>query len=289
MKKIIARFFKLFISLSLFNIFILTKASNAFIPTINEPNIKELKSTSIKIGKTAIQLLQYGQHNEAIKLLKLAIKLNPQEIALWISLAEAQIRSDKKKNAIISLNKAIKLDPKKESLYFSLASIYIDLNNPKKAKIIIKKGLSINNKNERGHFQLGNVEIMLKNYKLALISFKKSSKINEKFWQSINNEGLILYELNNLKEAISKFTLALQISNDAEPMLALAIAKFSSKKNNIESIGLAKNALDSNPKYISKDYQAKQLWGEKLQKSAKILFKTKEMKKVVKAAKEKSQ
>ena len=165
----------------------------------------------------------------------------------------------------------------------------MNLNDPKRAKASIKKGLSINNNNERIYFQLGNTEIMLNNYNSALIAFKKSSEINSNFWQSINNEGLVLYELNNMKEAISKFRSALKISNDAEPMLALAIVLYSSDNKSIESLSLAKNALKSNPKYVSKEYQAKQLWGKKLQNSAQLLFKNKEVRKVVIEAKEKSQ
>ena len=141
----------------------------------------------------------------------------------------------------------------------------MDLNDPQKAKSYIKKGLSINKNNERGYFQLGNAEIMLNNYKSALIAFKKSSKINSNFWQSINNEGLVLYELNNSKNAILKFKSALKISNNAEPMLALAIALFVADNKSIESFNLAKNALKSNPQYVSNDYQTKQLWGKKLQ------------------------
>ena len=261
----------------------------ALIPKINEPNTQEFESMSISIGKTAIQLIQFGQNNEAIKLLQLAVKLNPKEHNLWITLAEAQIRTDKNKEAISSLNKAIELQPKKESIYFTKGSVYMNLNNPEKAIISIKKGLSINNNNERGYFQLGNAQIMLKNYKSALNYFQKSSLINSNFWQSINNEGLILYELDKTKKAMNKFKLALDISQDAEPMLALAIVLFSPKNNNIESIRLAKNALNSNPQYVSKEYQEKQLWGEKLQKKAQLLFKTKEMIKAVKEAKEKSQ
>ena len=101
--------------------------------------------------------------------------------------------------------------------------------------------------------------------------------------------GFSLYELNKFKEAKSKFQLALEISNNAEPMLALAIILFTSDNNSIESIRLAKNALKSNPKYILTDYQVKQLWGKKLQKGAKRLFKSKKMKNVVREAKEKSQ
>ena len=289
MKNHFQRIFQLFLYLSIFDFFLITKLSNAFIPKINEPNQQELNSTSIQIGQTAIQLIKLGQYEKAIKLLKLAVKLNPREKELWTSLAEAQARSNKNHEALLSLNKAIKIKPNEDSIYFRKASIYMNLNNPKKAKYYIKKGLSINRNNEKGYFQLGNAELMLNNYKSALIAFQKSSKINREFWQSINNEGLVLYELNNLEEAMLKFKSALEISNNAEPMLALAIVLYFSENKSIESLNLAKNALKSNPKYISKNYQAEQLWGEKLQKSAQLLFKSKEMKKAVKEAKEKSQ
>ena len=289
MKKRIPNIYKFIIFLSIFECFLTTKSINAFFPKINEPNQEELKSTSVQIGKTAIQLIQFGQNDEAIKLLRLAIKLNPKEVELWTSLAEAQIRSDRNYEALSSLNQAIKLRPNEQKIYLSQGSIYMSLNDPKKAKISIKKGLLINKNSERGYFQLGNAEIMLNNYKSALNAFKKSSEINSDFWQSINNEGLVLYELNNFKDAISKFRSALKISNDAEPMLALAIVLYTSDNKSIESLNLAKNALKSNPQYVSKDYQAQQLWGKKLQKSAQLLFKNKEMRKVVREAKKKSQ
>ena len=289
MQKLTKIVYQIFLPIIFLECFIITTSTKAFLPRINEPNKQELESTSIQIGQTAIQLMQFGQNKEAIKLFKLAIKLNPKEKNIWVSLAEAQVRSNKKYQALNSLNEAIKLKPKEQNIYFTKASIYMDLNDPKEAKTHIEKGLSINKNSERGYFQLGNAEIMLNDYKSALVAFKKSSKINSKFWQSINNEGLVLYELNYPKEAISKFKLALKISNDAEPMLALAVILFASDNNSIQSIELAKNALKSNPQYISRDFQAKQLWGKKLQNSAKLLFKTKEMKKVVREAKERSE
>tara|TARA_Y100001968_G_scaffold82468_1_gene73520 strand:+ start:519 stop:1388 length:870 start_codon:yes stop_codon:yes gene_type:complete len=289
MKKIFSTIYQFLIFVFLIESCILSKSSNAFFPRINEPNKQELESTSMEIGKTAIQLIQLGNNKEAIKLLHLAVKLNPKEIDLWTSLAEAQFREKKHIKALSSLSKAIRLQPKEQSIYFRKASIYMDLNDPEKAKSSINKGLSINKNNEKGYFQLGNTEIMLNNYKSALLAFQISSRIKPGFWQSINNEGLVLYELDNLKEAIVKFKSALKISKNAEPMLALAIALFSSNNNSIESFILAKNALKSNPKYVSENYQAQQLWGKKLQKSAQLLFKRKEMKKAVKEAKEKSQ
>jgi tetratricopeptide (TPR) repeat protein len=289
MKKRIPHIYKLIICLSLFESSVITESSNAFFPKINEPNIEELNSTALQIGKTAIQLIQFGQNEEAIKLLKLAIKLNPKEVELWTSLAEAQVRLNRNYEALSSFNQAIQLRPNEQRLYLRQASTYMNLNDPIQAKNSIKKSLLINKNNERVYFQLGNAEIMLNNYKSALNAFKESSKINSNFWQAINNEGLVLYELSNFEEAILKFRSALKISNDAEPMLALAIVLYTSDNQSIESFKLAKNALKSNPQYVSKDYQAKQLWGKKIQKSAQLLFKNKEMKKVVKEAKEKSQ
>ncbi len=288
MKKIYT-IYPFILCLSLLESILIIKPSNAFFPRINEPNQQEFESTSIQIGKTAIQLIQFGQNDEAIRLLRLAVKLNPKEVELWTSLAEAQVRLNKNVQALLSLSQAIKLRPKEQSIYFSQASIYMNLNDPKKAKISIKKALSINKNNERGYFQLGNAEIMLNDYKSALTAFKKSSELNPNFWQSINNEGLVLYELNNLTEATSRFRSALKISNNAEPMLALAIALYSSDKKSIESLNLAKKALKANPQYVLKSYQTMQLWGKKLQKSAQLLFKNKELKKVVKEAKKKSQ
>ena len=280
--------FQFLLCLCLYEFFILNKTLNAFLPIINEPNKEELDFTSIQLGRRGLQLIQFGQNNEAIKLLELAVKLNPKEKNLWLQLAEAQIRSNKNDEAISSLNKALKLKPEEFSIYFAKASIYMNLNNPQKAKLFIKKGLSIDKNNERGYFLLGNAEIMLKNYKSALKAFKKSSDINPKFWQSINNEGLVLYELNYLEEAILKFKTAIRISNNPEPMLALAVVLFSKNSNPIDSINLAKNALGSEPNYVSKEYQAKQLWGKKLQKSAQLFFKIREMETIVNEAKEKN-
>ena len=89
---------------------------------------------------------------------------------------------------------------------------------------------------------------------------------------------------NELKHSICNVFCQVGLKSDR---FSWNIYSIDNKSN--ESINLAKKALKSNPQYVSKDYQAKQLWGKKLQKSAEVLFKTTEMKKVVNEAKEKSQ
>ena len=284
-----SRIFKYLLSLSLIEAFFVTTSSIAFFPRINEPSQQELESTSIQIGETAKQLIQFGQYKEAIKILNLALQLNPKEENLWMALAEAQFKAKDSKKALLSLDKALVINPKNASIYFTKGSIYMNSKHLENAISMLNQGLLLDNKNETGYFQLGNAYIMLKEYTKALDTYNKVTKLNPNFWQVINNQGLILYEINKKKEALSKFKLAAKISNDAEPRLALAISIYSTKGNSIESFNIAKNALTDNPKYADIEYQSEQLWGRKLQHSAKLLFKTEEMKKVVREAREKTQ
>ena len=289
MMKKVSKIFKYLLGLSLINNFFIPNSSVAFFPRINEPNQQEFESTSKQIGKTAIQLIQFGQYKEAIKILKLALKLNPTEETLWTALADAQFKSKDTNNALLSLDQVLVINPKNASIYFAKGSIYMNSKNLENAILMLNQGLLLDKKNETGYFQLGNAYIMLKDYKKALHTYNKVTKLNPNFWQVINNQGLILYEINKKKEALSKFKLAAKISNDAEPRLALAISIYSTKGKSIESLNIAKNALIDNPKYADIEYQSEQLWGRKLQHSAKLLFKTEEMKKVVKEARGKTQ
>ena len=284
-----SRIFKYLLGLSLIEAFFVTTSSIAFFPRINEPSQQELESTSIQIGETAKQLIQFGQYKEAIKILNLALQLNPKEENLWMALAEAQFKAKDSEKALLSLDKALVINPKNASIYFTKGSIYMNSKHLENAISMLNQGLLLDNKNETGYFQLGNAYIMLKEYTKALDTYNKVTKLNPNFWQVINNQGLILYEINKKKEALSKFKLAAKISNDAEPRLALAISIYSTKGNSIESFNIAKNALTDNPKYADIEYQSEQLWGRKLQHAAKLLFKTEEMKKVVREAREKTQ
>ena len=289
MMKKVSKIFKYLLGLSLINNFFIPNSSIAFFPRINEPNQQEFASTSKQIGKTAIQLIQFGQYKEAIKILKLALKLNPTEETLWTTLADAQFKSKDSNNALLSLDKVLVINPKNASIYFAKGSIYMNSKNLENAILMLNQGLLLDNKNETGYFQLGNAYIMLKEYKKALHTYNKVTKLNPNFWQVINNKGLILYEINKKEEALSKFKLAAKLSNNAEPRLALAIASYSMKGISIETLNIAKNALIDNPKYADIEYQSEQLWGRKLQHSAKLFFKTKEMKKVVREAREKTE
>ena len=247
-------------------------SANAFIPYVFEPNEKDLEKISIDFGKVTSQLIYFGQLQEAIRIAKLAVKLNPHNERLWTILASAQIRSDLLNEASISISKAKAINPNNAKLWFTEGTLRIQQNQLSNAISLIEKGLTIEPKNANAYFQLGNARIIQFNFQLALEAFKKASKIESQFWEAINNQGLVLFEIDRTQEAIKNWRSAIKLSKNAEPMLALAAALHQIENNNKESIDLAKKALDQNPSYVSSNYQKEQLWGYKLQEATKDLL-----------------
>ena len=77
---------------------------NALIPHYYQPTIKNLQKESLLIGKSAYQLLYFGQIEESLSLAKLAISMDKSNETLWMILAEAQIANNLYPDALISLN-----------------------------------------------------------------------------------------------------------------------------------------------------------------------------------------
>ena len=240
------------------------------VPHYYFPTINNLQKESLAIGKSAYQLLYFGQYKESLNLAKLAVKINATDEKLWLILSETQVANKLYKNALISLNKAQKINPKNSETYFAKSNIYIKVSQLKNAKDALETALRIESNNHKAIFQLGNILLMEKNYSEAIKLFEKSIKIKPDFWQAINNQGLAYFETNKINLSIKLFEKAISIEENAEPLLGLASCL---RMKDIKlSLQLAKKALNKNPNYVNYDYRNEQLWGEKLQTSTEILL-----------------
>ena len=126
---------------------------------------------------------------------------------------------------------------------------------------------------------------MEKNYEKAIEEFDKAIKIKIDFWQAINNKGLAYFELNKIDLSIISFKKAIDLEENAEPILALASCL--RNKDIKKAIELARKALNKEPYYVDFDYRKKQLWGEKLQISTEKLFENPQLEKEILIAKTK--
>ena len=247
----------------------------SIVPYYYFPTEKNLQKESIAIGKSAYQLLFFGQYKESLNLAKLAVKINEKDEKLWLILSEAQVANKLYKNALISLNKAQKINSKNSETYFAKSNIYIKISQLQNAKNALETALKIKSNNYKAIFQLGNILLMEKNYSEAIKLFDKSIKIKPDFWQAINNKGLAYFEKNNINLSKKLFEKAISIDDNAEPLLGLASCL---RIKNIElALQLAKKALNKNPNYVNYDYRKEQLWGEKLQASTEILLQNDEL------------
>ena len=267
MKKI----FKTIVCFSLISFnFLNVEQVQSLVPYYFFPTKKNLEKESLSIGKSAYQLLYFGEFEKSLQLAKLAVKLNKKDDKLWLILSEAQVANELYKNALNSIDKAQKINPNISETYFSKGSIYLKISQLENAKIALEKGLRMEPNNYSAMFQYGNILLMEKNYTEAIKFYDESLKIKPDFWQSINNKALAYFEKNNTNLSIKLFEEAISIQENGEPLLGLASCL---RIKDIKlALQLAKKALYKNPNYVNYDYRKEQLWGEKLQKSTEILL-----------------
>ena len=73
------------------------------VPYYYLPSVKNLQKESISIGKSAYQLLYFGQYEESLNLAKLAVKINKEDENLWVILAETQVANKLYKLSLIHI------------------------------------------------------------------------------------------------------------------------------------------------------------------------------------------
>ena len=261
------------------------KQVQSLIPYYYFPGVENLQKESFSIGKSAYQLLYFGQYEQSLNLAKLAVKIDKTNEKLWLILAETQLANELYEQALGSLNKAQKINSNIGEIYFAKGNVYFRISQLKNAKTALEKGLTIEPNNHKAIFQLGNILLMEKNYSEAIKLFDKSVNIKPDFWQAINNLGLAYYEKNNINKSINYFEKAISIEDNAEPLLGLASCL--RKKDITLALELAKKALTKDPNYVDYDFRKEQLWGEKLQNSTEILLQNDQLQTDVTLAKSK--
>ena len=270
------KFFKKIIYASLIIFYFLqVKQVHSLIPYYYFPRIENLQKESFSIGKSAYQLLYFGQYEQSLNLAKLAVKIDKTNEKLWLILAEAELANELYEQALNSLSKAQKINSNISEIYFAKGNVYFRISQLKNAKTALETGLRIEPKNHKAIFQLGNILLMEKNYSEAIKLFDKSVKIKPDFWQAINNQGLAYYEKGNINRSIKFFEKAISIEDNAEPLLGLASClRIKDIKSALE---LAKKALTKDPNYVDYAFRKEQLWGENLQTSTEILLQNNEL------------
>ena len=191
---------------------------------------------------------QLGNFNEAVRLIRLAIGLNPKIIHFHTNLANSLKELNLLAEAVASYDNAIVLKPDFAEAFFyrgailqdmghletaansyqsaikhapNLAEAYVNLGlvlqalkNTKEAIACYEKAIGLKPNLAEPYFNRGNAYHELLQFELALISFGMAIELRPGYTAAYYNRGTVLKDLNRFEEAISNYEMAIQLKPD---------------------------------------------------------------------------
>lgn len=142
-------------------------------------------------GREAIQLMDKGQFDESIKLLKEAEKLDPESFVYPYEIAYAHYAKADYKKAISQLEKTKKHKDVNERLYQLLGNSYDISGEPEKAVAAYDEGLKIFPNSGEIYLEKGNLLWAKKDYEKALPFYEKGIEVDPTFASNYYRAALL--------------------------------------------------------------------------------------------------
>lgn len=200
----------------------------------------------------AYEFMQIGQNNQAIKILKHNLKVNPNDETSIMELGVAFHEAGKFKEAISYFNKTIDNSPYNHLAWFNLATIYNIDENWKDAIFGYEMCLVINEKFTAAHYGKANSYIQLKEYQKAIDSFNESFIYDRPHAYAYCSIGECYEKIGDYSKALIFYEKSLEI-DDTLPESWLGIGVVRDLNNEPDqAIKFIKKAIDldsDNPEY----------------------------------------
>jgi superkiller protein 3 len=197
-------------------------------------------------------LVQQGEYEEAVPMLRQAMLLSPDDQTVREHLAMAQfydkdfvgasinferlvkdeklktrvdlvtaygeclLQNGRPREARDQFERAAELEPNSASIALNLAKVSLQLNDPKRAEIAIRKAIALDAKNAEVHVMLGYLRLRQENLDDALAAFRKASILDPNDAVSLCMAGFVLEKKGRSAEAISCYTRALKLKPNDE-------------------------------------------------------------------------
>ncbi|MCF8370814.1 MAG: hypothetical protein K9H64_04275 [Bacteroidales bacterium] len=134
-----------------------------------------------EIGRIAINKMDSGYIEESIKLLKVAIKLDPESLRYPYEMAYAYSMNTDYKKAIKILKGLLKHPDVNDRIYQMLGNNYDYSKNPKKATETYETGLQLFPNSGCLYLERGNMELHKEEYLNALDYYEKGIEVDPQF------------------------------------------------------------------------------------------------------------
>lgn len=220
---------------------------------LNATNIDSLKSVLKQTSKTSKKTLilitigdaqaQNGDYTTALKSFKEAETLNEdveQEVEIWYKIANAQLRLQQYKLALIQCEKILNNEPKNKKLlaktYGLMSNIKLSLGENDDAYELQYEALKISEsiKDTTGLFfssyQIGTIYFYQSNYKLALKHYKKALQYAEMegderhIYSGLGAIGSTYHRTGNIEQSVIYNLKSLKLAEDLDYEVGIAYA-----------------------------------------------------------------
>lgn len=249
--------------------------SQAALPLTQDFNQEQLEEQGMRLIEDAIQLSRFQQFEWAIPRAKLATQLVPNRFEGWYILGTLLVQEGELEEGIRVLKRAEILEPNESGIYSILGAAYFQSGQYELAVPELETALALGDESIEVLFDLGNAQLKLGEYAAAIATYERSLELQDDFWPAINNIGLIYYEQGKIDAAIDQWEQAIEIDPSmAEPQLAVAVATYVNKGNQAEGLELAREALELDGRYGEIDFLDENLWGASLLQATEVVFAT---------------
>lgn len=187
--------------------------------------------------KKAENLIKEEKFEEAINILDLVLKNNPEEYIAYLDRAEAKTELKLYNQALDDINKSIELCPYSLKAYYSRSVIYSYLEEYEKAIQDAEYVISISQSFPDAYNQRGYCYLKLKNFKMAEADFNKAIVFHVYSTIELNsiyiNRAVSRLGLNNFESALADVDFALSLNSDKQfyYILKLFLLKILQKNN----------------------------------------------------------
>ncbi len=238
------------------------------------PNGGLMQAQGLQLATDSLRLAQFGQAEEALRRLQLAVEMVPNSSELHYVLGNVHLELGNYAQANQSLQKARALAPEDAAVLYSLGSSYLRQGSYFAASEALERAVALQPDNPNARFQLGNAYLLLNNGDRARQEYEEALQLDPSYWPAMNNIGLVDYEQGDIDAAIERWERTIEmIDTMAEPYLALATALYiRGETERAEELGAQAMRLD--PEYARLQVLRENLWGENLLRDVQILLRT---------------
>ncbi|WP_413167434.1 tetratricopeptide repeat protein [Capilliphycus salinus ALCB114379] len=166
-------------------------------------------------------LLLEGQYEEAEKVYRQGIELQPDDPWVHCNLGRSLLYQGKVEEAIPHLQNTIEIEPNLAEAYYNLGNAFTRQNRFEEAVNAYRKAIELEPDQFLYHHQLGDSFLLQGKYKEAVSPYQQAIELNSQYPWSFHNLGKALSELERWSEAIAIYDQFLQLQPDSKEVEAL--------------------------------------------------------------------